>query len=219
MLTTKQLTDLLNDLYVHLWREPSNSEWVLLQARRPKITPLPLFADKTRERLAQFRTNTGTDIGLWLSLLHNPKWSSFVHTKIGRIHGDLTLDNTIQDPESGTYTFIDWRPSTCTDPGSAYGDVYYDLAKLWLSIYLDLATTRELGTGVVVVRWELNLLVTFRAWCLLNTFDDVFDYDTIVRQAILLMAAMAGVHSEPIASGFYNLSLQLAQHIDAGGKL
>ncbi len=219
MPTTKQLTDLLNDLYFHLWREPSNSEWVLLQARRPSITPLGLFADKTRERLAQFRTNTGTDIGLWLSLLHDPKWSTFVHTKIGRIHGDLTLDNIIQDTATETYTFIDWRPSTCTDPKSAYGDVYYDLAKLWLSIYLDLVATRERGTGVIFVRWELNLLVTFKAWCELNTFGDAFDYDTIVRQAILLMAAMTGVHSEPIASGLYNLSLQLAQHIDAGRNL
>ncbi len=219
MPTTKQLTDLLNDLYAFLWKEPANREQAMLQAPGPNVTPLPLFADKTRERLAQFRTNTGTNIDPWLSLLERPKWSSFIHTKIGRIHGDLTLDNIIQDPASETYTFIDWRPATCTEPGSLHGDVYYDLAKLWLSIYLDLVATRELGTGVVVVRWELNLLVTFKAWCTMNTFDDVFDYDTIVRQAILLMAAMAGVHTEPVASGFYNLSLQLAQHIDAGGNL
>ncbi len=217
--TTGQLIEILNDLYTSLWRDHSNSEWVLLQARRPKVTSLSLFADKTRERLIQFRTNTGTSIDAWLNLLDSPKWTTFFHTKIGRIHGDLTLDNIIQDPATESYTFIDWRPSTCTDAGSIHGDVYYDLAKLWLSIYLDLVATRELGTGVPVVRWDLNLLVTFQAWCKLNTFDDVFDYDTIVRQAILLMAAMAGVHSEPIASGFYNLSLQLAQHIDAGGYL
>jgi hypothetical protein len=219
MPTTKQLIDLLNDMHTSLWSEPANSEGLWTQARRPKVTPLDLVADKTRKRLVRFRTNTGTDISSWLSLLNNPKWTTFLHTKIGRIHGDLTLDNIIHDPASDTYTFIDWRPSTCTEPESIYGDVYYDLAKLWLSIYLDLATTRELGTGVIVVRWELNLLVTFKAWCTMNSFNGVFDYDTIVRQAILLMAAMAGVHSEPIASGFYNLSLQLAQHIDAGNSL
>jgi hypothetical protein len=217
--TTKQLIDLLNDLYTSLWREPSNSEWVLLQERKPKVTPLGLFSEKTKERLIQFCTNTGTNIDAWLTLLDDPKWATFSHTKLGRIHGDLTLDNIVQDPASETYTFIDWRPSTCTEPGSPYGDVYYDLAKLWLSIYLDLAATRELGTGVLVIRWDLNLLVTFQAWCKLNTFDDVFDYETIVRQAILLMAAMSGVHTEPVASGFFNLSLRLAHHVDASRTL
>jgi len=216
---TKQLTDLLNDLYYCLWRSPSDSRWVLLQAHGPKVKPLSLFADKTRERLGQFRTNTGTNIDSWLTLLDDPKWTTFSHTKLGRIHGDLTLDNILYDPVSENYTFIDWRPSTCAEPGSAYGDVYYDLAKLCLSLYIDLAATRELGTGQVVVLADRNLLLVFQAWCSLNTFGDVFDYDTIVRQTVLLMASMAGVHSEPMASGFYDLSLKWAHHIDAGYPL
>lgn len=214
---TKQLIELLNDLYTNLWFFSLAREWMLLQPRAPKVTPLKLFAEKTRERLQQFQIKTGTDIEPWISLLSTPLWAEFSHTKIRRIHGDLSLDNILLDSVTGNYTFIDWRPSTCTEPGSIYGDVYYDLAKLWLSLYLDLSATRD--SGHPVVRGDVNLLTTFQAWCKLNTFDDMFDYDTIVRQAILLMAAMSGVHSEPIASGFFNLSLKLAQHIDAGNSL
>lgn len=218
-LSTDMLLALLNDLYTILWKSQERPYWVLLQRAKPKVTPLCLFADKTRERLEVFHQKTGTNVDTWLSLLERFEWRAPRYTKIGRIHGDLTLDNILYDAVSDTFIFIDWRPATCTDPGSLYGDVYYDLAKLWLSLFLDLNATRKSGTGQPVIRGDANLLTSFQAWCKINTFDDVFDYDTVIRNAILLMAAMSGVHSEPIASGFYHLSLRLAQHVDAGNSL
>jgi hypothetical protein len=218
-LDTQVLRTLLNDLYTILWKSQRTTFWVLPQEKIPKVTLLNLFADKTKERLEMFHQKTGVNVDAWMSLLEQPMWRTPLYTKTGKIHGDLTLDNIIYDPVADSFTFIDWRPATCTEHGSVYGDVYYDLAKLWLSLYLDLNATRRLGTGEPVVRGDVNLLTTFQAWCKLNAFGDVFDYDTIVRQAILLMAAMSGVHSEPTASGFYDLSFKLARHLDAGNSL
>jgi choline kinase len=56
------------------------------------------------------------------------------------IHGDMQFDNIIYDCMSGKFTVIDWRPSFA---GDTYGDLYYDLAKMYGGIMLDYSKVKQ----------------------------------------------------------------------------
>ena len=50
------------------------------------------------------------------------------------IHGDLQFDNLLFDETTNKFTVIDWRTDFA---GSAYGDLYYDIAKMLGGLYLN----------------------------------------------------------------------------------
>jgi thiamine kinase-like enzyme len=100
------------------------------------------YVDKTDGRVRKFIANNGesyfnTDYVIntkeypsmrsllkrvdYNSLLTNPFYEKF--------HGDLQFDNVVYTKSEQKFTFIDWRDSFGTN--TEYGDVYYDLAKLY----------------------------------------------------------------------------------------
>lgn len=106
------------------------------------------YHDKTRQRIATYRKKTaGLPAVSWLgdtkledvdALLDRVDWSTLAQGVPAFIHGDLQFDNVLFDPEAKRFRLIDWRQDFAGEV--AYGDLYYDLAKLngGLSINYDL---------------------------------------------------------------------------------
>lgn len=102
------------------------------------------YRKKTIERLNQFRvkytdwseckTVNGVDVESIDSYIERIDWTFLCKEHEWKyIHGDLHFDNTIYNPATNKFTAIDWRTDFA---GQAYGDLYYDLAKMLGGIYL-----------------------------------------------------------------------------------
>lgn len=98
------------------------------------------YHDKTRQRIADYWQKidqedvpsvvNGVQTPTLASLLDQVDWQQLTDGVPSRFHGDLQFDNIIATDDSKTpFVLIDWRGDFggLTD----YGDVYYDLAKLY----------------------------------------------------------------------------------------
>lgn len=62
-------------------------------------------------------------------------WASLREPEPVTFHGDLQFDNIVHDPASGRFTLLDWRDEFGGQ--WAFGDLYYDLAKLLGGIHVN----------------------------------------------------------------------------------
>lgn len=95
------------------------------------------YRDKTFDRVALFYENFGREDNATLinrvsmpslaSLLEAIDWESLADGLAGRFHGDLHFENILATSD-GSFCFLDWRQEFCGE--TAFGDIYYDLAKL-----------------------------------------------------------------------------------------
>jgi choline kinase len=103
------------------------------------------YKDKTLERLNQFRVKytdwseccvvNRREVDSIESYLNQIDWDWLCEKREWSwVHGDLHFDNTIFDPTLNKFTAIDWRTDFA---GLAYGDMYYDLAKMLGGIWLN----------------------------------------------------------------------------------
>jgi hypothetical protein len=112
-----------------------------------EIISRTLYADKTMSRLEEFARSSGLDLstpcrigGTWLpSLEHMVKIAAdaIPVAKLGQLtftHGDFCLSNILYDPRSDMIRVIDPRGMTSNGDLSSYGDLRYDLGKLYHSI-------------------------------------------------------------------------------------
>lgn len=102
---------------------------------------LYFYRDKTLERLAKYLVQYGDRAccvnGKWCPLLNlDIDWDKLIGTCV-TFHGDLQFDNIIFN---GEFKLLDWRESF---HGSLYGDVYYDLAKLYGGIRMPYAKIKK----------------------------------------------------------------------------
>ena len=86
------------------------------------------------------------------SLKHNPFYTKF--------HGDLQFDNIIFNPETGKFSYIDWRESFAGFVER--GDLYYDLGKLYGGCLLPYNLLKddthiEISEGVSVVTYQYDV--------------------------------------------------------------
>lgn len=98
---------------------------------------LRFYRDKTRERVALFyQTYQQQDNARWVNgvamptleaLLSKLDWDWLSHGLAGRFHGDFHFENILLTRDGG-FCFLDWRQEFCGE--LAFGDIYYDLAKL-----------------------------------------------------------------------------------------
>jgi hypothetical protein len=195
-----ELTYVLDTLNQHLWTAVKGPSDILgdkaLGVTKTVLRVLAYMAQTPEEK-------RDTE---WYDLLQKAFWSSPGPGKLGLVHGDATFDNMIHSDYS--LRLVDWRP--ILDTLSAKGDVYYDLAKIWVSIAIDLPAVRRgqfTEESIPALSESHNLQPTLHLWC----SDHRFSYEEVVRRGILTMAAMCGVHKEPFASAVYAHSLKLAK--------
>lgn len=195
---------LLSRLRTHLWgldlRDSESSSSYFL------------YAAKTRERVIKYLLEHPEKAlpgqPRWTDKLQTAFWSTCDPAKVCPIHGDLTLDNIVLESGVSRFTLIDWRPMVSTS-ATAFGDIHYDLAKLWVSILIDIHAIKT--TGLVDGKLPTHANSVGLQEVLYGFCSKLgIRYTTVVRYGVLLMAAMCGVHKDPLATALYDRSLELS---------
>jgi len=128
---------LLNWLDTHLWI-PVKIE----KSEVAKICDI-FYREKTIGRINQFKLKypgyeitkiNDEKIPSIDELLKNMDWQIFQDGVPCFIHGDLQPDNIIYDTASDRFVLLDWRQNFGGQ--IAFGDLYYDFAKLWGGLHL-----------------------------------------------------------------------------------
>ena len=96
------------------------------------------YRDKTLDRLRAFETKypryvepetlNGAATARVESILQSLPWERLYDGIPAFIHGDLQFDNILHHQDTNSFTLLDWRQDFAGE--IAYGDLYYDLAKL-----------------------------------------------------------------------------------------
>ena len=143
----KNLNDFLNNCNKNFWiRKKLNKK----QKDDFKKTCLNFYYHKTFDRLNSFYQNhnvvdnidtiNNSKSTTLKKLLTKIDWDAITIGDPARIHGDFHFENILWTPNND-YQFIDWRQ----DFGGIieYGDLYYDLAKLYHGIIVDHGAIRN----------------------------------------------------------------------------
>lgn len=102
------------------------------------------YREKTLGRIEQFKqkythyridTVNGAPVPSVEELLTKVDWPAFQQGVPSFIHGDLQPDNIIYNSESDSFLLLDWRQNFAGEV--AFGDLYYDFAKLWGGLNLN----------------------------------------------------------------------------------
>jgi len=103
------------------------------------------YKRKTLERLDKFKEKypkfkeikriNGVEVPMVQELINKLPWSSIYKGIPCFMHGDLQFDNIIYDEGSKTFLLLDWRQDFAGNID--YGDLYYDLAKLYGGMILN----------------------------------------------------------------------------------
>ncbi len=130
---------LLDWLGANLWQPRSVDQEIM------RATCLKFYRDKTLERLEMFHQKyaaadagscvNGRSIPATSDLLARVPWTRLSEGIPCFMHGDLQFDNILYDVATNSFILLDWRQ----DFGGQveFGDLYYDLAKLYGGIILN----------------------------------------------------------------------------------
>jgi len=120
------------------WLEREVWTRTTVAAARMRTLCETFYRTKTIERLAAFRakypdlvaplTINGESIAPLARILECVPWDRLYNGVPAFIHGDLQFDNILHNERTGTFTLVDWRQDFAGE--IAFGDLYYDLAKL-----------------------------------------------------------------------------------------
>lgn len=116
-----------------------------IDADKMKLLCRNFYKAKTYERIEQFEKKypqhsqivfiNNKKIPSTRQLLSNLNWNILFEGEAYFIHGDLQPDNIIYDEVSDKFTLLDWRQDFAGE--IEFGDIYYDLAKLWGGLNLN----------------------------------------------------------------------------------
>lgn len=139
----KNNIDIFNDLLNWL----NKSLWSLqkVESKFIKDACYKFYKEKTNNRLNLFYNKypninqeapiNGVKVPSINSILESLPWDNFLKGIPAFIHGDLQFDNIIYDNKKNKFTLLDWRQEFAGNIN--YGDLYYDLAKLYGGIVLN----------------------------------------------------------------------------------
>jgi aminoglycoside phosphotransferase (APT) family kinase protein len=197
------------------------------QATKFADTCRKFYHDKTRERVELFYRNfdkqDGTErindetMPLLSSLLDQVDWDDLAKGLPGQFHGDFHFENILWNPQSETFTFLDWRQDFGGD--LEVGDIYYDLAKLLHGLIVSHELIAKDAFSVVwgkdSIQFDLHrkqVLVEceqyFMVWCDKNGFDS-----TKVRLlTALIYLNIAALHHHPYSLLLYALGKSMLNH-------
>ena len=182
------------------------------------------YYDKTLERLTLYsRKYPGPDIATNINgknipptseLLGSIPWHRLANGMSTFIHGDLQFDNVLYDSESDTFKLLDWRQ----DFGGHvdFGDLYYDLAKIYGGIFLNydyvklnLISYSEMENGIF-----FDFAQRFQTKCYLEILSKFivsqgYDLDHVKLLVSLIYLNMAPLHHYPFDKLLYSLGRQM----------
>lgn len=127
------------------WLEKEVWTPVPVAAARMRELCRRFYRDKTGERLNVFAAKypkysepqrvNGRPIPSLASLMARIPWEELYDGTPVFMHGDLQFDNILYQEASGRFCLLDWRQDFAGE--IEFGDLYYDLAKLWGGINLN----------------------------------------------------------------------------------
>lgn len=140
----KLFSDLLYWLEENLWGKKSSEKEISSLCKE-------FYFEKTLSRYKKFvkdfpeypypKRMNGQEIISFDIILKKIPWNILYDGKQRFIHGDLNFGNILYDEKLKKFLLIDWRQ----DFGGIveYGDIYYDLAKLWAGIKINFELIRK----------------------------------------------------------------------------
>lgn len=185
---------------------------------------LEFYKEKTEKRLTLYHKKYPGDDGISIingekipstaDLLTQISWNSLINAIPCFIHGDLQFDNIIFDAQNNSFKLLDWRQ----DFGGHvdFGDLYYDLAKLYGGIILNydyiklnLLSYSETCDGIF-----FDFAQRFQTKNYLAIFSDFirkkgYDLDKIHLLVSLIYLNMSPLHHYPFDKMLYSLGRQM----------
>ncbi len=169
------------------------------------------YIEKTKQRLELFREQTDTVL---FSRLENMfslwKMEEFLEkASLARFHGDFQVGNIISTEAAPHFALIDFRQEFAgrTD----LGDIYYDLGKLFASIWIDFISLAKAKTVE-----ELHPKPHFAS--LAKSIEDFakaekLDFLHIKKMALLIYLNMIGLHEKQTSEVLAHKLLELNEQI------
>jgi thiamine kinase-like enzyme len=119
------------------------------------------------------------------------------------IHGDLNFSNILYDKKNNKFMLIDWRQDFAGEID--FGDIYYDLAKLYAGITMNF--NHIIKGQYKYIEKNRDLKISFKSWNQSNEYKKILE-DFIVKRSFdlkkvkllsgLTYLNMAALHPEPI---------------------
>lgn len=209
--TPKMFAAFLNDMQSRYWANTHE----MSPARKKSIWSF--YRSKNLERAAQF----GDDIGvvsvngqtidvLWPELLARLNDSAFSDPRLVNFHGDLQFDNMIVTPDKNI-KLIDWRDRF---DELQFGDVYYELGKIFSGTLFDFDLIRKNLFSVNIEGDDMTISMPRRTTSViyqdqLSKFCNKhgYDWDTVRLAGFLNIMSMAPLHKNPYSQCLYFFSL------------
>jgi choline kinase len=202
------------------WLESSVWTRVHVDAARMRAACARFYLDKTKERLEAFdrkypdylapQTVNGEPVLPVRDLLDRLPWNLLLDGIPAFIHGDLQFDNILHDEKTGSFLLLDWRQDFAGQLN--YGDLYYDLAKLYGGLTLNYDYIKA---GLFrVERSGDDLTVDFAVHSLHQTLREEFErfvgqrgFDLSHIRVLLglIFLNMSPLHHEPFDRALYSL--------------
>ncbi|KKN98947.1 hypothetical protein LCGC14_0141920 [marine sediment metagenome] len=225
-ITTSRFKDFLT------WLEGLWGEQKLLTKEIQKVY-LEFYKDKTTQRIHDYferfgyhdsrQCINGVDVPSVAELLGRIDWS-WMSTGIPvRFHGDLHFENTIDTGEG--FCLLDWRQNF--GGLKDYGDIYYDLAKLWHGLIVSHGIIHQglyeidiYGTTVNFDLLRRQTLIDCETWLKQYLIRNHYDHHKVKVLTALIYLNIASLHHQPYAEMLFHLGkLMLWNLLNEQGRL
>jgi hypothetical protein len=171
-------------------------------------TRLELYFENTGEEDIESRIN-GVSVPSVYSMLENIDWDWMSNGIAARFHGDLQPENVLIDQKE-KFWLIDWRENFCGN--LEYGDIYYDLAKIYHALLISQEIIRKDEYQVDMNNENVSFnfyikhnLMQFQN--VLNDFisDNDFDLYKVKLLSALIYLNICPLHHHPYNHLLFNL--------------
>ena len=213
---------LLNWLDQKLWERKNVSP-----EKMSKLCEI-FYKEKTLKRFEMFNSLypdyqypdeiNGEKVSLLPQLLKEIPWEKLYEGIPSFIHGDLQFDNIIINQNSNDFMLIDWRQDFANE--SEFGDIYYDIAKLYGGIILNydlikkgLFTISQNKSEVIIDFAQRNMTEKYIE--ILENFvkSKNLELDRVLLLVGLIYVNMAPLHHEPFNFLLIALGTQFLSNI------
>lgn len=205
-----------------------------VDAMRAKAAAQEFYEAKTRQRVAAYfrkyelrdapSTINGKEVATTTELLNEVPWASLSDCYPVFMHGDFQLDNILFDRAKDRFVLLDWRQDFGGE--SEFGDIYYDLAKLYASLWVDYNAIKqnrfsyEERGDVVRLRYE-QVSDCLRYLKCLEVFVGAkgLSFEKVKWLSALVYLNMAPLHCEPFDKLLYSLGRELLAYNSAASRV
>jgi choline kinase len=223
------------DIVTNFFRWASENLWIKKTLTANEILSFEqkcasFYKNKTLDRLNNYYTRfSKKDVDLKINgvlvpplkkMLGVVPWGLLSNGMPGLFHGDLQFDN-ILELANGDFILLDWRQDF--SGLIEYGDIYYDLAKLYgglivsyKSIKSDDFEFKQKSNGIALIHKPMEKMSYMREQFEALAVDAGYDFQKIRLITALIFLNMSPMHHQPFSHFIYYLGkFQLSQALES----